>query len=98
VGLAVQLDALESLLNTVVPDIIFLDLIIPTGNAHGFHYGLLPKSSSVVVASAIPLSHYEEARLLDNPYELPKPASIEKFNQCVDKVISERKAGKYGKR
>ncbi|MEC3880604.1 hypothetical protein [Parapedobacter sp. 10938] len=90
VGVAKELEQFRLLLTDVTPDIIFLDFVIPPGIARGFHYGMLPKGSSIVVISAIPLHLYADAHLLHSPYELPKPVSLNMFNQCIQQIITAR--------
>lgn len=85
-----EMEQLAMAVHETVPDIIFLDLVIPPGNCGDFNFGMLPDESSVVVMSAIPLSHYKNRHLLKNPRELFKPVSLERFNSCIDDVINER--------
>jgi len=89
-GIATELAELKEMVGRFVPDIIFLDFIIPPGNAQGFHFGMLPKSSSIVVISAIPPHQFDGAQYLSNPYELLKPVSIAAFDRCMEQVIADR--------
>ena len=89
-GVVTEMEQLAKVVRSLKPDIIFLDLIIPLGNCGDFHFGMLPQESSIVVVSAIPLSHYKKRDLLTNPRELCKPVSFERFNRCLDDVIRER--------
>lgn len=86
VAVVSELADLREILKTSKPSIIFLDLIVPLGVLDGFHYGKIPSDISIVVVSAIPLSHYGKTLPRSVKYELPKPVSFERFNQCVDKV------------
>ncbi|MFC7524932.1 hypothetical protein ACFQRK_13280 [Parapedobacter sp. GCM10030251] len=89
-GVVTEMEQLAKVTETIVPEIIFLDLVIPLGNCGDFHFGKLPSESSIVVVSAIPLSHYKNRYQLANPRQLYKPVSLERFNRCVDEVILER--------
>ena len=91
-----EMEQLARSVHETVPDIIFLDLVIPLGNCGDFHFGMLPQESSIVVISAIPLSHYKNRHLLKNPRELFKPVSLERFNDCIDDVITERLSNEHG--
>lgn len=91
-----EMEQLARSVHETVPDIIFLDLVIPLGNCGDFHFGMLPQESSIVVVSAIPLSHYKNRHLLKNPRELFKPVSLERFNSCIDEVINERLTKEHG--
>lgn len=90
-GIAQTLAELRHMTIELKPEIIFLDLIIPSGGYRDFDYGMLPDHATVVVVSGIPLALYDKKHLLKNPIELPKPVSHESFNNCVERVIKERK-------
>jgi len=91
-GTAIQLSEIEYLLTTSSPSIIFLDLIIPYGDQNDFNFSKFPKSSSFIVTSAIPISHFNGELPPGKIYELLKPISFKNFNMCVDKVVQRIKS------
>ena len=91
-GTAIQLSEIECLLETSSPSIIFLDLIIPHGDQNDFNFSKFPKSSSFIVTSAIPISHFKGELPPGKIYELLKPISFKNFNICVDKVVQKIKS------
>lgn len=95
-GVGTELLEVIGLLENHQPSIIFLDLIIPPGVSACYHFGKIPITSSVVVVSGIPLSHYTGVLPKANIYELPKPVSFESFDKCVDEVLNKRKGYRYG--
>lgn len=90
-GIGTELSEVRLLIKDITPSIIFLDLIIPPGESHGFHLGELPSSSVIAVISGIPLHLYKGPLPKGPIFELPKPISFEKFNICVEKIIVEIK-------
>lgn len=95
VGVAQQLSDLPHVLATIKPDIVFLDLVIPTGEASDFHFGLFPAEISVVVVSAIPTGYFKGILPANIVFELLKPVSRESFENCVDQIISLLKSKDY---
>lgn len=95
-GVGTQLSEVIGLLENHQPSIIFLDLVIPPGVSGDFHLGKLPATSTIVVVSGIPLSHYRGFLPQGDIYELPKPVSFESFEKCVDEVLGKRKGYRYG--
>lgn len=91
-----ELSQVMDLLENYKPAIIFLDLVIPPGESAGYHFGKLPVTSSIVVISGMPLSHYNGILPKGDLYELPKPVSFESFDRCVDEVLNKRKGCRYG--
>ncbi len=86
-GTGSQLSEVEQLLNKYSPSIIFLDLIIPYGEPNNFSYDKIPDHISIIIISAIPLSHYNGKLPKGEKFELLKPITFEHFNRCVDSVI-----------
>ena len=95
-GTARTLAELKELLLKLTPEIIFLDLIIPPGGCRDFDYSMLPADATVVVISGIPLAVYDQQHLLNNPIELLKPVSHERFISCVGTVVEERRRKVWG--
>jgi len=95
-GVGTELSEVMDLLENHTPSIIFLDLVIPPGDAAGYHFGKLPATSSIVVVSGIPLGHYSGILPKGDIYELPKPVSFESFDRCVNEVLNKRKGYLYG--
>lgn len=91
IGIASQLADLEEIVKKSDPSIIFLDLVIPIGKSTEFHFGQLPKTASIVVISAMPLTHYTGELPKGEIFELYKPISFENFDRCIDEVIVKRK-------
>lgn len=91
-----QLAEVRDILEKHRPAIIFLDLVIPPGESGSYHLGKLPVTSSIVVVSGIPLSHYKGVLPKGDIYELPKPVSFANFDKCVDYVINKGKEYRYG--
>lgn len=87
-GTAKTLAELKALTDKEKPEIIFLDLIIPSGGCEDFDFGKLPENATIVVVSGIPLSMYDKRHLLNRPVELPKPVSHEEFNRCIESIIN----------
>ncbi|SDL77388.1 putative two-component response-regulatory protein YehT [Sphingobacterium mizutaii] len=90
VGICHQLSEIKEIVEKHKPAIIFLDLKIPIGDATDFHYGMLPKTASIVVVSGIPLNYYKGELPTGDIFELSKPVSFECFDRCVDKVLKKR--------
>lgn len=94
-GVGTELSEVKGLLENHQPSIIFLDLVIPPGISAGYHFGKLPATSTIVVVSGIPLSHYTGVLPKADIYELPKPVSFESFDKCVDEVLNKRRGYRY---
>lgn len=88
-GVATTLPELQQLHVRVKPDLIFLDLIVPSAGCDGFDYSMLSDNATIVVMSGIPLSRYAKRYLLKNPIELPKPVSYAAFCACMDNVVKD---------
>lgn len=95
-GVGTELSEVIDLFENHKPSIIFLDLVIPPGESAGYHFGKLPSTSSIVVVSGMPLSHFNGVLPKGDIYELPKPVSFESFDRCVDEVLNRRKSFRYG--
>ncbi|WP_134089792.1 response regulator [Olivibacter sp. XZL3] len=93
-GVAIEVADVRIFLEMHAPCIIFLDLVIPPGESLGFHWGMLPSSSAIVVVSGIPLSEYRGPLPNGELFELRKPFSFESFDRCVDRVLNRRKLEK----
>lgn len=91
IGIGTELSEAMELFEQHKPAIIFLDLVIPPGESAGYHFGKLPATSSVVVVSGMPLSHFDGVLPEGDLYELSKPFSFESFDKCVDRVLKKRK-------
>lgn len=87
-GIAAQLSEVENIIKNVAPSIIFLDLIIPMGDNTKFNFEELPISSNIIITSALPITSYKGLLPKGRLFELNKPISQEKFNQCIDKILN----------
>ncbi|RKE42569.1 hypothetical protein [Sphingobacterium detergens] len=87
VGTASQQSEIQSLLKICSPKLIFLDLVIPFGDANDFNYSKFPESSILVIISATPLNYYKGDIPFGEKHELLKPISFENFNNCVDNIL-----------
>lgn len=87
-GIASQLSEVESMIKNEAPSIIFLDLIIPMGDNTKFNFEELPISSNIIITSALPITSYKGLLPKGRLFELNKPISQEKFNQCIDKILN----------
>lgn len=86
-----QLSEIKKLIDEHNPSIIFLDLGIPIGQSTDFHYGMFPKSTTIIIVSAIPLNLYQGELPKGEIYELPKPVSFECFDRCVNEALAKRR-------
>lgn len=82
-----------SKIRATAPSIVFLDFrILGFDGDITRMLGRIPKRSIVVSISACPLSHFQNMygiKVTGKIYELLKPFSFEKFNRCINDLISE---------
>lgn len=74
-----------------VPDIIILDYSIPGPQNIKAILSFLPKDCSIIVTSVIPITAFPEVEKnlsQFNYYELYKPFSNDRFNNCIDRILS----------
>lgn len=87
VGIVQERCEILGALNLTKPDIVFLDLVIPSGGPSGFHFGLFPTSLAVVVVSATSTDCFTEQLPPIVTYQLLKPISFNDFEACIDRII-----------
>ncbi|SEO12464.1 Response regulator receiver domain-containing protein [bacterium A37T11] len=88
---AMQLRELRDILQSTDASIIFLDMVVPDGGSGGFRLGQIPQGMTIVTTTALPKSTYVHEFEGRHFFEMTKPISPEKFNQCIDQVLRHQK-------
>lgn len=84
------LDACEILLgNNEDIDILFLDIKIQGGELFDFFGRLADRSFTVVMITAYALQDLDALPQSFLRYFIPKPISLQAFNNCLDKILLE---------